>query len=58
MTVIVFLLDNTASAAQKSYVGISFIDFARQFVESFLKVIKLDRLLVGPGSSDVCIKFD
>ena len=38
MTVIVFLLDNSASMAQKSYMGITYLDFARQFVDLFLKV--------------------
>jgi len=42
MTIIVFLIDNTASMAQKSYVGVSYLDFARQFVESFLKARQRD----------------
>ncbi|KAI6174997.1 VWFA domain-containing protein [Aphelenchoides bicaudatus] len=42
MTIIVFLLDTSASMAQRSYVGVSYLEFARQFVESFLKMRQRD----------------
>ncbi|KAI6204025.1 VWFA domain-containing protein [Aphelenchoides besseyi] len=42
MTIIVFLVDTSVSMAQKSYVGISYLDFARQFVDIFIKMRQRD----------------
>lgn len=42
MTIVVFLLDTSASMAQRSYVGVTYLEFARQFVEAFLKVTTKD----------------
>lgn len=38
MTIIVFLVDNSASMAQKTSTGITYLDFARQIVDNFVKV--------------------
>ncbi|CAD5229792.1 unnamed protein product [Bursaphelenchus okinawaensis] len=37
MTIIVFLIDNSGSMASKTVNGLSYMDFAKQFVEGFLK---------------------
>jgi len=38
MTIVAFLVDTSPSMAQVSYLGTSYLDFARQVVEQFLKV--------------------
>uniref|UniRef100_A0A915E474 VWFA domain-containing protein n=1 Tax=Ditylenchus dipsaci TaxID=166011 RepID=A0A915E474_9BILA len=52
MTIIVFLVDTSPSMMQKSYLGTSYLDYARQTVEQFLKQrqrdpsYKLDRYML------------
>ncbi len=38
MTIVLFLLDTSASMAQKTYTGTSLLDVAKAAVETFLKV--------------------
>lgn len=40
MTIIVFLVDTSASMAMKTYMGTTVLDFARKTIEEFLKVFK------------------
>lgn len=44
MTIVVFLIDSSASMAQKTYQGTSMLDVARSVVEMILKVIPFSRL--------------
>lgn len=39
MTIVVFLIDSSASMAQKTYQGTAMLDVARSVVELILKVI-------------------
>lgn len=50
MTVIVFLIDTSASMMQKSYLGTTYLDFARLTVEQFLKVNLFKNLGFGKVS--------
>lgn len=45
MTIVLFLVDTSASMAQKSYLGTSLLDFAKAAVETFLKVNRCRRRL-------------
>lgn len=45
MTIVVFLVDTSASMAQKCYLGTSLLDFAKAAVETFLKVNRCRRRL-------------
>lgn len=38
MTIIVFLIDTSASMNQRTYLGISLLDVAKGAVETFIKV--------------------
>ena len=38
MTIIVFLIDSSASMYQRTYLGLTLLDVAKEAVETFLKV--------------------
>uniref|UniRef100_A0A914EIM0 VWFA domain-containing protein n=1 Tax=Acrobeloides nanus TaxID=290746 RepID=A0A914EIM0_9BILA len=41
MTIIVFLVDTSASMAMKTYMGTTVLDFARKTIEEFLKQLTI-----------------
>ena len=44
MPVIVFIVDNSASMNQKTYLGTSYLDIAKSSIENFLKIRSRDQL--------------
>ena len=45
MTIIVFLVDTSASMNQRTYLGTTLLDVAKGAVETFMKVIELTSLI-------------
>ena len=39
MTIVVFLIDTSASMLQRTYLGTTYLDYARLAVEQFIKVL-------------------
>jgi len=45
MTIIIFLVDTSASMLQRTYLGTTYLDYARLAIEQFLKVlIRIDKI--------------
>ena len=47
MTIILFLVDTSASMNQRTYLGTTFIDVSKASVETFMKVNPLSFGLIG-----------
>jgi len=46
MTIIIFLVDTSASMLQRTYLGTTYLDYARLAIEQFLKVlIRIEKIL-------------
>ena len=57
MTIIVFLIDTSASMNQRTYLGISLLDVAKGAVETFMKVKYLCVFICLEYLSYICSIF-